>query len=175
VLTVAVAVAWFLLLRPPFLGGPAGYVMVSGTSMLPKYHDGDLIIVHRQDTYRRGDIVAYHVPKGDPAAGSQVIHRIIGGSARKGYVVEGDNRTSPDLWHPKPSNIAGKAWLQVPGGGRVIAFLRSPLVLASLAAGVVFALFAGGTATRRKDEEPAPSGVESEAVQTQEEEPVGRR
>jgi len=152
--TVALVAIWFFLLRPQVLGGPAGYVMVSGTSMLPKFHNGDLIIVRAQSTYGVGDVVAYRVPKGDPAAGLQVIHRIVGGSARKGFVMQGDNRSAPDIWHPKPTDVVGKAWVSVPKGGMVLAFLHSPLLLGSLAAGIVFAAFLGGSGKKRREDEP---------------------
>src|SRR5579862_3566324 len=78
-LTIAVAVFWALFLRPQSLGGPAGYVLVSGKSMLPRYHTGDLVLVERRSSYHVGELIAYHVPQGDPMAGAQVIHRIVGG------------------------------------------------------------------------------------------------
>lgn len=162
--TVALVAAWFFLLRPQVLGGPAGYVMVSGTSMLPKFHNGDLIVVHAQSAYAVGDVVAYRVPKGDPAAGLQVIHRIVGGSAAKGFVMQGDNRTAPDIWHPKATDIVGQAWMHVPKGGMVLAFLHSPLLLGSLAAGIIFAMFLGGSAKKRRDDE-APPVVTASAVE----------
>lgn len=162
-LTIAVVGFWFFLLRPQILGGPAGYVMVSGTSMVPTYSNGDLIIVHAQSTYSVGDIIAYKVPKGEPGAGLQVIHRIIGGTAAKGFVLQGDNRSAPDIWHPRPSDITGKAWLQVPKGGMVLAFLHSPLLLASLAAGIVFAVFLGGS-SKKKEPEEEPADVQPIAV-----------
>jgi signal peptidase I len=153
-LTVALVAAWFFLLRPQMLGGPAGYVMVSGTSMLPGYHNGDLIVVHAESQYRVGDVVAYRVPEGDPAAGLQVIHRIVGGSPARGFVMQGDNRSAPDIWRPKPGDVVGAAWLDVPKGGVVLAFLHSPLLLASLAAGIVFAIFLGGSARKSREERP---------------------
>src|SRR3954447_2165224 len=98
---------WFFALRPQGLGGPASYALVSGTSMLPKYRTGDVVIVHRQARYRVGDIVAYKVPKGQVGAGAEVIHRIVGGSERAGWTVQGDNRSAPDIWHPKHDLIVG--------------------------------------------------------------------
>src|SRR5262249_6777244 len=106
-LALAAFGAWFILLRPTFLGGRAGYVLVSGTSMLPTLHAGDLVIVHKQRAYAKGDVVAYHVPKGDPAAGDMVIHRIVRRFPGGGYLTKGDNNNLPDIWHPEPSDVAG--------------------------------------------------------------------
>ena len=119
-LVAAVVVSWFVALRPQRLGGPAGFVLVSGKSMLPTMHTGDLVIVHEHDRYRVGDVVAYRVPKPDPAAGAQVIHRIVGGSAQKGFVVQGDNRTAPDIWHPKDEDVIGSEWVHIPRAGKLV-------------------------------------------------------
>jgi hypothetical protein len=41
--------------------------------------------------------------------------------------VQGDNRTAPDVWRPKPSDIVGSATLQIPHAVVVLQFMRSPL------------------------------------------------
>jgi signal peptidase I len=137
-LTILVCLGWFQYLRPQSLGGRAAYVLVSGRSMLPRYHTGDLVLVERQSSYHVGELIAYHVPKGDPMAGAQVIHRIIGGNARKGFVVQGDNRTAPDVWRPKPGDIVGAKALRIPNAVLILQFLRSPIFLGLLAACFVF-------------------------------------
>ena len=138
VLAVAAVVFWAAFLRPQSLGGPAGYVLVSGKSMLPLYHTGDLVLVERQSSYRVGDLIAYRVPKGDPMAGAQVIHRIVGGDATHGFVVQGDNRTAPDVWRPTSKDIVGAKALRIPNAVIVLQYLRSPLLLGLLAACFVF-------------------------------------
>ena len=149
VIAIAAIVLWTLFLRPQGLGGPAAYVLVSGKSMLPHYHAGDVVVVEHQSTYRVGDVIAYRVPKGDPMAGFQVIHRIVGGNAWQGFIVQGDNRTAPDVWRPKPQDIVGAKMLRMPYGVNVLQLLRSPLLLALLAGSFVFAY--GFGATRRDD------------------------
>jgi signal peptidase len=137
-LVVLVCLFWAQYLRPQLLGGNAAYVLVSGKSMLPRYHTGDLVLVERQSSYHVGQLISYRVPKGDPMAGAEVIHRIIGGDAQHGFIVKGDNRTAPDVWHPKPRDIVGAKALRIPNAVLVLQFLRSPFFLALLAACFVF-------------------------------------
>jgi signal peptidase I len=126
---VCLLAGWTVYLRPQYLGGPAGYVIVSGTSMRPRLHTGDVVVVARRASYRVGDVVAYRVPAGEAASGRVVIHRIRGGSAATGYVMRGDNRTSDDLWRPRPRDIVGAERLHVPGAGAAAATVLSPLGL----------------------------------------------
>lgn len=161
-MVAAVVVFWFVALRPQSLGGPAGFVLVSGDSMLPRMRTGDLVILHEHDRYRKGDVIAYHVPKPDPAAGAQVIHRIIGGSAEKGFVVQGDNRTAPDIWHPKPEDVIGAEWVHIPRLGKVVAWLHTPIAIGAVAAFavVLWILFSGGD---DEDEDESPGDAETPA------------
>jgi signal peptidase I len=138
--TVAFLVLWLVLLRPQTLGGPAGYEIVSGTSMLPGIEAGDIVVVRRHDDYRIGDVVSFRVPDGEVGSGAHVIHRIVGGSGTDGYVTQGDNRDFLDPWRPRNEDVVGKQWIHIPGGSRVVFFLISPLFLASLAAGIVVLL-----------------------------------
>lgn len=126
--------AWFVLLRPQALGGGAGYVMVAGVSMHPTLEPGTLAVVMHQADYEVGDIVAYRIADGDIAAGSNVIHRIVGVGAA-GYLTRGDNTTWLDPWQPSTSDVIGKVAFTIPGAVPILMFLRSPLFLASLAAG----------------------------------------
>jgi signal peptidase len=135
---VLVCLFWAHNLRPQWAGGRAAYVLVSGKSMLPRYHTGDLVLVEKQSSYHVGELIAYRVPKGDPMAGAQVIHRIIGGNAQKGFIVQGDNRTAPDVWRPKPADIVGAKALRIPNAVLILQFLRSPIFLGLLAACFVF-------------------------------------
>ena len=136
---ILVCLFWAQYLRPQSFGGRAGYVLVSGKSMLPRYHTGDLVLVEQQPSYHVGQVIAYQVPKGDAMAGAQVIHRIIGGNAQVGFIVQGDNRTAPDVWRPKPRDVVGAKALRIPNAVIILQFLRSPLFLGLLAACFVFA------------------------------------
>jgi len=126
-------VAWVLLLRPQALGGPATWVLVSGNSMQPRLHDGDLVLARRRSHYRRGDVIAYRIPRGEVGAGTIIIHRVVGGDGRTGFATRGDNRARADLWRPTDAQVAGRLVATVPAVGHVLALLRSPLILAALA------------------------------------------
>jgi signal peptidase len=128
---------WLVAFRPQSVGGPVEYVIVRGTSMLPTYQDGDLVVVRGTDTYQPGDAVAYRVPVGDVAAGHIVVHRLVGGTAESGFRAQGDNNPSADPWTPRGPDIEGKVWLVIPGAGRVIAFFRQPVIVAAFGAAVV--------------------------------------
>jgi signal peptidase I len=156
-LTILLVLGWMWFLMPQSLGGRAGWVLVDGTSMLPHYHTGDLVLVRSEAHYHVGEVIAYRVPKGDPMAGAQVIHRIVGGNERTGFVVQGDNRTAPDIWHPKLGDIVGTKELRIPHAIVVLQFLRSPVLLGLLAAAFVFAkVLSGG-------EEPERGRTDEEA------------
>lgn len=152
-LGLALLAAWFVLLRPTTLGGPASYLWVNGTSMEPTLASGDLAIVRESGAYGPGDIVGFRVPQGEPGAGALVIHRIIGGSASDGFVTQGDNKPIPDRWRPAGEDVVGAVWVVLPGAGPAVSWIRQPAVVASLAAAlVVFSIMAGGM---RSGERPA--------------------
>jgi signal peptidase len=126
---------------PARLGGSASYVMVSGDSMEPTMHSGDIAVLWRQPSYRPGDIVAFRVPEGEVGAGHVVIHRVIAGDGR-GYVLRGDNKRHPDPWRPGRGDILGRRVLLVPRAGQAVLAVANPLTLGFMA-GLAAALFVG--------------------------------
>ena len=130
------------LLWPRSLGGQMSYVMVSGTSMEPGLHTGDLVLVRAGNGYEVGDAIAYRVPDGDVGAGSVVIHRITGGDGERGYTTQGDNRDRADVWLPRGSDVIGERWAMVPAAGNLLQRLRSPLALGLAAAALTLFLAA---------------------------------
>ena len=129
---LVLAALWFVA-GPTTLGGPASYVVVDGRSMEPTYEDGDLVIARTQATYDVGDVVVYDAPIDTQF---NVIHRIVE-PTDGGFVTQGDNMPDPDGWIAPHETIRGAAWLHIPSGGTVVAFLRQPAVLAGLAMGLV--------------------------------------
>lgn len=127
-------------LWPARLGGATSYVIIKGTSMEPKFHTGDLAVVRTQDHYNVGDIVAYRIPKGGPGAGKMVIHRIIG-HHHGGYLMQGDNRTTPDTWNPTDPEVVGRYRMLVPIPGIGFWMLMPWVFCASIGLSVMWILW----------------------------------
>jgi signal peptidase I len=133
----AVAIVWAFTLRPQTLGGPAMFVAVRGSSMLPTYQHGDLVVVQSAARYSVGEVVAYRVPAGQIGEGKVVIHRIISGDGIRGFTLKGDHNTAPDPWIPRQADMVGVATFRLPNAGRLVALVQEPVILAGLAAALV--------------------------------------
>ena len=146
---IALVVAFLIFARAGFVSSPVSYVVVSGHSMEPTFHTGDVALLVRSGSYRKGEIVGYKVPKGGPGAGLIIIHRIIGGNAREGFIMRGDNKQFADPWRPRPQDILGTERAMVPKVGLATRYVRSRAGLAALAGliTIVIALGGGGGAT----------------------------
>lgn len=118
--------------------------------MQPTLYTGDLAILRKQDTYAVGDVVAFRVE------GGVVIHRIVGGNAREGYVMKGDNRAEKDLWRPKPSNIGGRMVIHIPKVGLLIAVARNKQNLPIVVGLFAFVAVLVGGLKRRPAKRAAP-------------------
>ena len=149
--SLTVVALWCVLLRPQALGGPAAYLVVRGDSMLPTYESGDLLILHSAPGYAVGDVVAYLVPKGEFGEGHLVVHRIVGGDAGAGFVLEGDNNPAPDPWQPKLVDVVGRPWVAIPKVGGVVAWARQPLILGALAASFAVAFVIGRPSRKQRE------------------------
>lgn len=140
VIVLALIAVLALALWPARLGGATSYVIIKGTSMEPKFHTGDLAVVRTQDHYKVGDIVAYRIPKGSAGAGKMVIHRIIG-HRHGGYLMQGDNRTTPDTWNPTDHEVVGRYRMLVPIPGIGFWMLMPWVFCASIGLSVMWILW----------------------------------
>lgn len=144
VIFIGLAAGWFVYLRPPVLGGANSYVFVRGTSMEPRYHTGDLVLVRERATYRIGDIAAFTVPT-DDGGEAVVIHRIVDRRPDGGWVFQGDNRPGVDPWFPRDEQVVGTPQLLIPRVGSYLAALAvSPLHLGLVAALIASVVAAAG-------------------------------
>lgn len=124
ILFLGLAAIW-IVFAPTNLGGQVSYVMVNGISMEPGFHLGDLTIIRKAAEYQVGDVVTYN----DSQMQAYVIHRIIGTDQDR-YILKGDNNSWIDAYRPTNEEVIGKLWIHIPGFGKVIKWLRSPLNLA---------------------------------------------
>lgn len=95
--------------------------------MHPTMDEGDLAVLREQSSYEEGDIVAFRVPAGEQGEGAVIIHRIVGGDAESGFILQGDNKDSADRWHPRSKDIVGSTWFKVGGAGEWVRKLYEPL------------------------------------------------
>jgi len=140
---VAVAV-WFW---PANLGGRTTYVSTHGTSMIPRFHAGDLAIVQPPSAYHVGDIAAYH----SATLHTVVLHRIIAIDNGR-FTFKGDNNNFTDPDHPTAALLVGRLVVHIPHGGQIRALLARPVVLFPLLACIVggFVLATQGPRRSRK-------------------------
>jgi signal peptidase I len=121
---------------PQQYAGVTTVTVVSGQSMEPTYHSGDLLLTRRH-AYGPGDVVVYEVPADQPGAGHRGVHRLVGGDGTTGWRTQGDNNDAPDVWTPRDPDIIGGVVLHVPKLGLLIMQLRSPLTWAAVGAVVI--------------------------------------
>jgi len=142
---VALVGAWFL--WPSSLGGCTTLTIVSGHSMDGTYRTGDLV-VSRCGPAEVGDVIVYQP---QDMGGVRIIHRIVGGTADDGWVMQGDNNDFTDPWTPRGDEVVGVARVHVGGAGALSMLFLSPVVWVSLilvAAGIL-------CWPARQDDEPA--------------------
>lgn len=103
----------------PTVFGWSWAVVVSG-SMSPEIEVDDLVVIHQQEEYTVGDIISYK------SGQSLVTHRIV--EEQDGtYTTKGDFNNTVDTNPVDKENIVGRVVKIVPGVGRYLTFLRSPL------------------------------------------------
>ena len=146
-----IGAGWWLL-APPAVGGSTSFVMVDGTSMLPKLHRDDLVILRRSDSYRVGDVVAYR----STLLQRIVLHRIVAVEDGR-YTFKGDNNAFLDSENPTQADLVGKLSLHIPIAGRIVPFMHVPWIVGVLAALLVLAVGLGGGSQRPADEEQSNS------------------
>jgi signal peptidase I len=142
VLAVAmVAVLW--LFWPTSLGGHTSYLITHGISMEPGFHTGDLAILRAADSYNVGEVAAYH----SATLHSVVMHRILSANRAGGFDFKGDNNHWIDPDHPAKSEVVGRLWFRVPGGGKYLNYAHSPWAFAVIG---ILVISMGSTRTHRR-------------------------
>ena len=130
------ASAWWGL-APVSFGGRDTYLILSGTSMLPRFRTGDLVVVRRNSGYTVGEVAAYQTPQ----LKTPILHQIVG-HANGRYTFKGENNPFSDPSHPVKSEIIGRLWLNLGPTGKLIQWIRKPEVGAGLVgAAALYALW----------------------------------
>lgn len=123
---------------PSQWGGNTTYVVVQGTSMQPGYHTGDVVIARASDDIDVGDVVVYAVPDDSTGAGKLIMHRVKSIEPDGRFVIQGDNRDTPDQFDIYAKNIVGVERVHIPKVGTTANLLGRWWFLAGLVA--LFAL-----------------------------------
>ena len=147
VLATAAAVLAWVAFAPAALGGPLTYAVIHGTSMEPRLHQGDLVLLRPAGGYDPGQVVGYH----DPLLKRLVLHRIVGNDGTR-FITKGDNNNFRDQTTPEPGQVVGRLWLRIPHAGGLISAIHSPIPAALLLGFVALAPF--GESRRRRRHEP---------------------
>jgi signal peptidase I len=124
-LSIFLLITGYIMLAPTQLGGAVTYVIVDGNSMEPKFHLGDLVILRTQPAYQVGDAVTYQ----NAELGRYVFHRIVSMNLDR-FVLQGDNNSWLDTYHPNQDEIIGKLWVHIPKLGKAIEWVRAPFHMA---------------------------------------------
>jgi signal peptidase len=144
---VAVGYLW-----PANLGGCTTLTIVSGHSMDPTYHTGDLVL-SRCGEPEVGDVIVYQP---ESTGGARIIHRVIGGDAAAGWEMQGDNNDFVDPFTPRGEEVVGVARLHVPRIGLLGAAMTSPVIWLSLIALALALLLWPRAQQEEEEEEEAP-------------------
>lgn len=103
----------------PEIFGWSWAIVISG-SMEPEIRVNDLVVIHEEDAYDVGDVITFR--SGD----SIVTHRIAAQSP-EGFITRGDANNTEDKSITKREDVIGRVVGVIPGVGRFIEYLRTPL------------------------------------------------
>lgn len=93
--------------------------------MEPDFSLGDLVVARKGAMYEEDHRVVYQHPQV-----GYVFHRIVD-QDKDEFTLKGDNNDWLDSFHPTESDIVGKYWFVIPGGGTAVRKLREPVYFAS--------------------------------------------
>lgn len=101
-----------------YLFGVTGFIN-TGTSMVPKIDPGDLVLVKKQDSYNKSDIISFISPDNYITT-----HRIVNINGPM-YETKGDSNNFIDGALVQNKDIYGKVILIIPGVGRFLNFINN--------------------------------------------------
>ena len=130
-----------------FTGGEL--LAVRTGSMEPEMSPGDLLISREADprTVRRGDVITFRVPSED---NTLVTHRVTSvQDDGNTFTTKGDANETADPFTTEAEDVLGTKWFVLPGIGRAVVFLASPIGTALLL-GIPAAIYIGQSLADRR-------------------------
>jgi signal peptidase I len=129
-LALAAVVVLAVVAVGPRLGLYRMETVLSG-SMQPTFSPGDVIIVTPEPVtaVRPGQVISYQIPIGDHHVESHRVVRVVERGPHPVIITKGDNNAEADPWRAQLTS--GTAWrerLVIPGVGRLIIWMRQPLL-----------------------------------------------
>jgi signal peptidase I len=115
-----------------------GYVkarVVLTGSMKPSINPGDIVLTAPPSRVEPaiGKVISYQARQFNGAPVGVFSHRIVGGNAKDGWVLKGDNNPDPDVQHPKGADVLGVVVYVIPFVGKLLSkrflFTAIPLVI----------------------------------------------
>ncbi|MCU1379730.1 MAG: signal peptidase endoplasmic reticulum-type [Acidimicrobiales bacterium] len=144
----------WLFLGPVQLGGATAYSVVSGNSMEPLLHKGDLAAVRQGKSYGVGDVALY---ESEALKGQRVLHRIL--TVGDGtYTFKGDNNDFVDPETVPATALVGRLWFHGSHVGSVMTWIREPwraAMIAAVAAAIALGSRLGARPRRRRHTRPS--------------------
>ena len=139
--------------QQPAVFGFSTAVVISG-SMSGCLEVNDMVIIREAKDYSVGDVVTFK------SGENLVTHRIIARQG-EGFVTKGDANNTPDLDLLDPGLIVGRVVAVIPGVGKAIEFMRTPLGIMCVVA-VGFALYYVPTLFERNEREKGGAAGENQ-------------
>jgi signal peptidase len=138
IVVVLAGLAVWNIVAPTTMGGKTSYVVTSGSSMLPGYRPGALVITRAREEYEVGDVVAYF----NGRVNAVILHRIVALEGSQ-FTFQGDNNDFVDPYRPAQSELIGESVVYVPKVGQMIARLQDPATF-GVVMGMIALLTVGG-------------------------------
>jgi signal peptidase I len=142
-------------LAPVQVGGSTAFTLISGNSMEPLLHRGNLAAIRVGTVPEVGDVALYESRE----LGRGVLHRVIAVEDEV-LTFQGDNNDFVDPEEVPMDAVVGTMWFHAPHVGSVMEWLRTPSHAALIAAGVaafaIVGLF-GGRQVRRERQRSKPA------------------
>jgi len=121
-------------------------MVVDGNSMVPTYHDGDLLVIQKDVDKSRiepyKDVIVFYNPSPPPPI---IVHRVIDRliiNNQLYFKTKGDNNPIPDQFYPgvPDKNVIGIVIWNMPVLGRALTIIYSPITKGVISTLIIIAI-----------------------------------